>query len=108
MPRRKNGGGVSCGNAGAVESVESQKQAFPSFHEPLGNLAQRRRDPHISTTPAAIAGGAATAPIPQAKFSTFKAAARRPGFNSATSRFKDGMISPSPSPQVATPQRPLM
>ena len=29
----------SCGNAGAVESVESQKQASPSFHEPLGNLA---------------------------------------------------------------------
>jgi hypothetical protein len=57
MPRRKNGRRVSCGNAGAVESVESQKQAFPSFHEPLGNLAQRRRDPHISTTPAARAVG---------------------------------------------------
>src|SRR5256885_8500611 len=25
----------SCGNGGAVESVESQKQAFPSFHSPL-------------------------------------------------------------------------
>jgi hypothetical protein len=25
----------SCGNAGAVESVESQKQASPSFHSPL-------------------------------------------------------------------------
>src|SRR5579875_2281472 len=34
------------GNDGAVESVESQKQASPSFHQPLGNLAQRRRDSH--------------------------------------------------------------
>ena len=25
----------SCGNDGAVESVESQKQASPSFHSPL-------------------------------------------------------------------------
>jgi hypothetical protein len=25
----------SCGNGGAVESVESQKQASPSFHRPL-------------------------------------------------------------------------
>src|SRR5712671_6725394 len=29
-------GKESCGNAGAVESVESQKQASPSFHSPLG------------------------------------------------------------------------
>jgi hypothetical protein len=28
-------GKESCGNAGAVESVESQKQASPSFHSPL-------------------------------------------------------------------------
>src|SRR3989442_1407098 len=41
-----------CGNAGAVESVESQRQASPSFHEPLGNLAKSRRDSHISTAPA--------------------------------------------------------
>src|SRR6476646_9820892 len=34
----------SCGNAGAVESVESQRQASHSFHEPLGNLATSRRD----------------------------------------------------------------
>jgi hypothetical protein len=33
-----------CGNDGAVESVESQKQASPSFHEPLGNLANSRRE----------------------------------------------------------------
>ena len=26
----------SCGNGGAMESVESQKQASPSFHSPLG------------------------------------------------------------------------
>src|ERR1022692_2652444 len=51
MPRDKTGRRVSCGNAGAVESVESQKQASPSFHEPLGNLAQRRRDSHIPTAP---------------------------------------------------------
>src|ERR1035437_6116152 len=44
--------GESYGNAGAVESVESQKQASPSFHEPLGNLAEGRRDSHISTAPA--------------------------------------------------------
>ena len=56
MPRDKTGRRVSCGNAGAVESVESQKQASPSFHEPLGNLAQRRRDSHISTAPAGADG----------------------------------------------------
>ena len=52
MPRRKTGRRVSCGNAGPVESVESQKQASPSFHKPLGNLAKDRRDSHISTAPA--------------------------------------------------------
>src|ERR1039458_9425950 len=57
MPRRKTRRRVSCGNAGAVESGESQKQASPSFHEPLGNLAKRRRDSHISTAPAARADG---------------------------------------------------
>ena len=57
MPRDKTGRRVSCGNAGTVESVESQKQASPSSHEPLGNLAQRRRDSHISTAPAARADG---------------------------------------------------
>ena len=41
----------SCGNAGSVESVESQKQASPSFHESLGNLAKERRDSHIPTAP---------------------------------------------------------
>jgi hypothetical protein len=60
---------MSCGNAGAVESVESQKQASPSFHEPLGNLAKIRRDSHIPTAPATRAvslkpktGGRAIAP----------------------------------------------
>jgi hypothetical protein len=38
----------SRGNAGAVESVESQHQAFPSSHEPLGN---RYRDSHIPAAP---------------------------------------------------------
>jgi hypothetical protein len=41
-----------CGNAGAVESVESQEQASHSFHEPLGNLANSGRDSHIPTAPA--------------------------------------------------------
>jgi hypothetical protein len=50
--RLKTESGESCGNAGAVESVESQRQASHSFHEPLGNLAKGRRDSHISTAPA--------------------------------------------------------
>ena len=51
MPGRKTGRRVSCGNAGAVESVESQKQASPSFHEPLGNLAKRpARFPHFHSS----------------------------------------------------------
>ena len=57
MRRHKTGRRESCGNAKAVESVESQKQASPSFHEPLGNLAKRRRDSHISTAPATRADG---------------------------------------------------
>ena len=51
---QKTGEQESCGNAGAVESVERQKQASHSFHEPLGNLAKSRRDSHISTAPAAL------------------------------------------------------
>src|SRR5260370_405880 len=57
MRRHKTGRRVNCGNAGAVESVESQKQASPSFHKPLGNLAKRRRDSHISTAPTTRADG---------------------------------------------------
>ena len=45
MPRRKSERREACRNDGAVESVESQKQASPSFHEPLGNLANSRRVP---------------------------------------------------------------
>src|SRR5215469_5512784 len=55
--RPRNQAGVSCGNAGAVESVESQRQAPHSFHEPPGNLAKSRRDFHISTAPATRADG---------------------------------------------------
>src|SRR5579863_4126281 len=40
----------SCGNDGAVESVEIQKQDFPSFHSSL-EISQRRRDSHIPTAP---------------------------------------------------------
>jgi hypothetical protein len=42
---------------GLMESVESRTQAFPSFHEPLGNRAKRRPDSHISTAPTAGADG---------------------------------------------------
>jgi hypothetical protein len=47
----------SRGNTGAVESVESRKQASHSFHEPLGNLAKIGRDSHIPTAPAKRADG---------------------------------------------------
>src|SRR5882757_6713764 len=56
-PRQNPTGEESCGNAGAVERVESQKQASHSFHEPLGNPAQKRRDSHIPTAPATTADG---------------------------------------------------
>src|SRR5579863_10516819 len=39
-----------CGNGGPVESVEKQKQLFPSFHRPL-EISQKRRDSHITTAP---------------------------------------------------------
>jgi hypothetical protein len=55
--RTQASGTESCGNAGAVESVESQKQAYPSSHEPLGNHAKSRRDSHIPTAPATRADG---------------------------------------------------
>ena len=48
----KKPGPEGCGNAGAVESVESQKQASHSFHELLGNLA---KSSEISTFPTAQA-----------------------------------------------------
>jgi hypothetical protein len=40
----------SCGNGGAVESVEIQKQDFPSSHRSL-EISQRQRDSHIPTAP---------------------------------------------------------
>ena len=40
-----------------MESVESQRQASHSSHEPLGNLAKNRRDSHIPTAPATKADG---------------------------------------------------
>jgi hypothetical protein len=54
---KKTKDGEGCGNGGAVESEESQKQASHSFHEPLGNLANSGRDSHISTAPTAKADG---------------------------------------------------
>src|SRR5947207_16001856 len=53
----KAGKKKSCGNAGSVERMESQKQPSHSFHEPLGNLANSGRDSHISTAPATKADG---------------------------------------------------
>jgi hypothetical protein len=41
----------SCGNGGVVESVEIQKQDFPSSHRSL-EISQNRRDSHIPTAPA--------------------------------------------------------
>src|SRR5437016_14598122 len=55
VARQKTEREKSCGNACAVESVESQNQASHSFHEPLGNLTKSRRDSHISTAPATMA-----------------------------------------------------
>jgi hypothetical protein len=60
----------SCGNAGAVESVESQHQASHAFHEPLGNPARSRRDSHISTAPATRADGKMQNPKQVFHFST--------------------------------------
>jgi hypothetical protein len=37
--------------------MESQRQASPSFHEPLGNLAKIRRDSHIPPVPTTRADG---------------------------------------------------
>jgi len=54
--RREKTGPEGCGNAGAVESLESQKQASHSFHELLGNLAKSKRDFHIPTAHAKRSG----------------------------------------------------
>ena len=40
--------GKGYGNAGSMESVEKQKQLFPSFHSPLG-ISPKERDSHIPT-----------------------------------------------------------
>jgi hypothetical protein len=45
----------SCGNGGVVESVEIQKQDFPSSHRSLG-ISQKPRDSHIPTAPATSLG----------------------------------------------------
>jgi hypothetical protein len=42
---------ASCGNGGAVESVESQQQAFHPSHRSL-EISPKPRDSPISTTPA--------------------------------------------------------
>jgi hypothetical protein len=56
-PRRQIQSEESCGNGGAVESVENQKQVSPASHEPLGNLARGRRDSHISNSSGGEADG---------------------------------------------------
>ena len=83
-----NGRWESCGNAGAVESVESQKQASPSFHKPLGNLAKSMRDSHISTAPATRADGKVENQKQVSHFPT----AQNPSFKSADD---GGRASPS-------------
>jgi hypothetical protein len=45
----------SCGNGGVVESVEIQKQDFPSSHRSL-EISQKPRDSHIPTAPATSLG----------------------------------------------------
>jgi hypothetical protein len=52
MSRRaqKTGQEESCGNAGAVESLENQPQVFHPSHRPL-EISQQRRDFHIPTAP---------------------------------------------------------
>ena len=59
MPHSDNRGRISgegsCGNDGAVETVESRRQAFHPFPPPLGNLANPR-DYHIPTARAAHGG----------------------------------------------------
>jgi len=47
--------GQGCGNDGAVERVENQKQVSHPFHRPL-EISQRARDSHIPTAPAILIG----------------------------------------------------
>jgi len=68
----------SRGNAGAVESVESQKQAFPSFHELLGNLAKGGRDSHIPTAATMRADGKVENPKQVFHFPTASVALQKP------------------------------
>jgi hypothetical protein len=60
MPRRKTGRRVSCGNAGAVESVENQKQVshFPTAPNVYGLKNKNRAAGGLRPRPAA--GGGAT------------------------------------------------
>jgi len=44
----KNDVAEASGNDGTLESVEKQKRPSHAFHRPL-EIAQRRRDSHIST-----------------------------------------------------------
>ena len=102
-----------CGNAGAVESVESQKQASPSFHEPLGNLANGRRDSHISTAPATRADGKVenqkqvfhfpTAPIPLSQEKTQKPAAGFARADEGAWRSDTSVKSREPAPECSRP-----
>jgi hypothetical protein len=48
--KQKTGRKESCGNAGAVESLENQPQVFHPSHRPL-EISQQRRDFHIPTAP---------------------------------------------------------
>jgi hypothetical protein len=81
-----------------VESVESQKQASPSSHEPLGNPANDRRDSHIPTVPTTKADGKVgnqnqVSHFPTATISSFK---------SNNINYGRGFAAPAPATHDAT------
>jgi hypothetical protein len=78
------------GNGGAVESVESQKQASPSSHEPLGNPAKDRRDSHIPPVPTAKAVGKVENQVQVSHFPT----APIPSFQSSNNNCGRGFAAP--------------
>lgn len=94
---RKTRSRGSCGNAEAVERVESQRQASHSFHEPLGNLAKGGRDSHIPTARAKRLEKWKT----KIRFPTFPTPLRdyNPGFASQTKTRPLGGLRRSAPPQ---------
>src|SRR5215831_2406722 len=87
----------SRGNAGAVGSVESQKHAFPSFHELLGNLAKGGRDSHIPTAATMRADGKVENPKQVFHFPTASVAFTKTPTQAA------GGLSPAPAWRRSAP-----